>query len=102
MISIVEVKKLIPADAISLLEETFNPALVNKILLAFRQKRNTTFRINTLKTTKQQVIVDLQKEKFKIKSISFLPEVFYLDGDENNRLLKTDIVKEGKIYLQSI
>ncbi|OHD10597.1 MAG: hypothetical protein A2086_09505 [Spirochaetes bacterium GWD1_27_9] len=100
--SIAEVKNLIPADAISLLEETFNPALVNKILLAFRQKRNTTFRINTLKTTKQQVIADLQKEKFKIKSISFLPEVFYLDGDENNRLLKTDIVKEGKIYLQSI
>jgi NOL1/NOP2/sun family putative RNA methylase len=102
MISLEELRKKLPADALKLIEETFNPALFNQILLSFRAERKTTFRINTLKSDKNKVLEELRNGGFKFKNINFLSDAFQLDGENNNKLLKSNLVSEGKIYLQSI
>jgi len=102
MKSLEELRKILPTDALNLLKKTFTPAVFNQIILSFRVKRNSTFRINSLKPQKTNIISDLQKAGFKCKNINFLKDCYSLDFEFNNKLLKSDFVKNGLIYLQSI
>lgn len=102
MISIDELKSKLPQDALKLIESTFDPALYNNILLSFREERCTTFRVNLLKADKYEVMEELRKQRFKFSNVDFIPNAFKLQDQENNRLLKSNLVADGKIYLQSI
>ena len=97
-----EVYKKIPEDALLSIKEIFSPSEYDKIIQSFRIKRNTTFRVNTLKSNKNETTSFLRTNGFKIKEIVYIDNGFSLDSEQNNKLLKTELVKEGKIYLQSI
>jgi NOL1/NOP2/sun family putative RNA methylase len=102
MVPLEEVRKKIPKEALELLEETFPPATFNKMILSFRVKRNTCFRINTLKSNRDEVLPELQKLGFKTGNVHFLANAYQLNVCDDNRLLKTGLASDGKIYLQSI
>lgn len=97
-----EVYKKIPEDALLSIKEIFSPSEYDKIIQSFRIKRNTTFRVNTLKSNKNETISFLRTNGFKIKEIVYIDNGFSLDSEQTNKLLKTELAKEGKIYLQSI
>ena len=101
MLPITDVYKKMPKDALSIIEQTFDPAVFDKILQAFRAKRKTTFRVNTLRSTKKEVVDTLRQSGFKFRELQYLPNAFILDDEADNKLLKTDLAADGKIYLQS-
>jgi NOL1/NOP2/sun family putative RNA methylase len=104
MISISDLKTKIPEKALSLFSKTFTPSQYNKILLAIRSYRISTFRINRIKVTDSEIrsIIDgIKKIGFKIKPIEFIKDSFEFEG-KINKLLNSDYVKSGKIYLQSL
>ena len=56
MISILELKKRLPKDFIDNLYETYTPLTVDKILSGMLGERNTTLRVNNIKTTIQDLM----------------------------------------------
>ena len=64
--------------------------------------RPTTFRVNTLKSTKQDVRVALEQLGFKTKNVVWYPDAFILQNKTKRELTETTLYTEGKIYIQSL
>ena len=87
MISITDLKEKIPEEALSLLSKTFQPPLYNKILLAIRSPRSSTFRLNRIKIDKKktrEIIESIKALGFKVKPVDFIRDsymsyLFFLD-----------------------
>ncbi|HNZ26956.1 MAG TPA: RsmB/NOP family class I SAM-dependent RNA methyltransferase [Spirochaetota bacterium] len=97
-----DVYKLIPGDALAVFKELFSPVQYDKIIQSFRIERRTTFRLNTLKSTKREVMDYLRNNKFKFQEINFIDNAFILEKKDGIKLLKTDLAVSGKIYLQTL
>ncbi|MDD5769674.1 MAG: RsmB/NOP family class I SAM-dependent RNA methyltransferase [Candidatus Gracilibacteria bacterium] len=66
------------------------------------KKRQVSFRVNTLKSSNEEIESILHKENIKFQKISYLTNGYKLiDGLEKD-LWNLDIFTEGKIYLQGI
>ena len=94
-------KTNLPEKFLSRLELIFGRYNFQKILKTFN-KRSTTFRINTLKAKKVEVLEILQQKGFKVKRLPWCNNVFILEKKSQSELVKLDIYKTGKIYLQSL
>ena len=65
------------------------------------KKRSNAFRINTLLSSKDQVLSSLDKLNIKYHKVD-ISDFSYLVDSSNQELMNLDLFKEGKIYLQSI
>lgn len=81
------IKKEYPNDYISIME-------------GFKTSRNTSFRLNRLTSTKEEVDKFLIENNIKFKNPSFFSDAYILE--EKMDLSNTDLFKEAKIYLQSL
>ena len=66
------------------------------------QKRPTTFRVNTLKTTTDKVLEQLKQNRIKCQKSSFSDIAFIVDSKFRKDLMDLQIYKDGHIYLQSL
>lgn len=66
------------------------------------EKRKTTFRVNTLKTTNEQIEKTLKENNIAFKKVDFLKNAYILEDSKESDLWELDIFKNGHIYLQSI
>lgn len=64
------------------------------------KRRKTTFRLNRLKTTKEEIDKYLRQSNIKFSNPSFFADAYIIE--ENIDLSELSIYKEGKIYLQSL
>lgn len=94
-------KPNLPEKFIERLELIFGKTDSQKILNTF-SSRPTTFRVNTLKSNKNEVLEKLQQNAFKIKRVSWYSDAFILENKSQSELMKTDLFLSGKIYLQSL
>lgn len=79
--------------------------LINKYypnidILSGLVKKKTTFRVNNLKSNKDEIESILTSNNIKYSKVDFYDDAFILETDINLREL--DIYKEGKIYVQSL
>ncbi len=102
MISINDVKRRLPENALCAFEQQFSPAVFNKLLLAFRAERVSSFRVNTLKAERQDVLRRLRSDSINVQEVGYIPNAFTTDGKNNKQLLNHPLTKNGEIYLQSI
>ncbi len=66
------------------------------------EERKTSFRINTLKATDNEIITYLDSIWLKTKKVDFLKHWYILENWREKDLWDLDIFKDGKIYLQSV
>lgn len=91
---------MIPDFLIELLNNQYGKDLTNEILKGYKEKRKTTLRINSIKTTKENIKKILDKENIKYKDVSWYEDALILEEEKNLREL--DIYKNGEIYMQSL
>lgn len=65
-------------------------------------ERPTTFRVNTIKSTKSEILQALSQNGFKVRDVQWYKDAFILNNKSLKDLTKLDIYKEGKIYVQSL
>lgn len=94
--------KRLPADFIARLDEMTLKDKRQKILLAFTKRMPTTFRVNTLKTNSQELLVNLKKQGFTLSRIPWNKNAFLLLSPSQRKLMDTQYYKNGEIYLQSL
>lgn len=85
------------------LKEIYTPEEMAMVDEAFSlEKRKVSFRINTLKSSAQEVESALLKKKISFSKQDFLPNCYILETGVERDLWNLDIYKEWYIYIQSI
>ncbi len=85
-----------------MLEEQYGKEITKKIIQGYQSRRYTTLRVNTLKTTIDNVEKTLQEEKIDYEKVSWSNEAFIIKNVNEKELKKLDIYNNGEIYLQSL
>jgi len=91
----------LPEKLLDRLNFIFGQSNAQKILTTFKA-RQTTFRVNTIKNKRDEVLQILQQKGFKVKRVPWLADAFILENKSQSELMKTDLFLDGKIYLQSL
>lgn len=81
-------------------QDLINKYYPNIDILSGLVKKKTTFRVNNLKSNKEEIESILNSNNIKYSKVDFYDDAFILETDINLREL--DIYKEGKIYVQSL
>lgn len=92
----------IPDFFIKKLKEQYNENEVEKIKEGLQKRRNVTFRINTLKTNKEEIQTVLKQEKIEYDEVIWNKDAIILKNVTEQDIKKLEIYNEGKIYLQSL
>lgn len=95
-------KSSLPEKFLARLEKQFGQSATKNIISAFREKRQPTFRVNTIKTTDEAVCQILREENIAYERIKNIPHAFRIKNRTDEELLKHPLCREGKIYLQGI
>ena len=102
MLSILEIKRKLPKDFIDKLYETYSPLTVDKILSGMSGKRNTTIRVNTLKTNVQEIMNILKENAIKFDRVSWYKDALILKNASEKQIQTLEIYEKGYVYLQSL
>lgn len=92
----------IPEFLIEKLETQYGTELKEKILTGYFLLRKTTFRVNTLKATVEEIEEVLKKENIEFEKVIWSVEAFIIKNAHEEDIQKLEIYEQGKIYLQSL
>lgn len=102
MLSVLEVKRKLPKVFVDKLYENFSPLTVDKILSGMSGERNTTLRVNTIKSNIQEVMNILKQNAIKFDRVSWYNDALILKNCTEKQIQKLEIYEKGCIYLQSL
>lgn len=95
-------ERVIPEFLINKIKEQYNEEEVNLILEGLKKEKKTTFRINRIKSSSQEIERVLSNNNINFSRGDFFADSFILEENSEDILRSLDIYKEGKIYLQSL
>lgn len=78
------------------------PAEQLDVVLRAFTRRPTTFRINTLKATRDAVVAELSARDFQVDAVSWYADAFVLRNKSKRELIETAPYTRGEIYVQSL
>ncbi len=91
----------LPEKFLERLNEMFGDALYRQIEPSFIA-RPTTFRVNTIKASRAEIMTVLKAKNFKFHPVPRYSDAFILQNRTKRELMEESIYTEGKIYLQSL
>ena len=80
----------------------YGEELANKIVEGYKVKRKTTLRVNTLKSTFQDVLKIFDQEGITYSSVDFFQDALICENKNEYDLSKLSLFENGEIYLQSL
>lgn len=92
----------IPENLKKLLNSQYGENVTEKILDGYKSKRKVTLRINTLKTTIQDVLNVFDEKNISYEKVAWSKEAIIINNVTEKDIEEFSIYKEGKIYLQSL
>lgn len=91
----------LPLDFLARLPRLVPPEQFDSVLNAFT-RRPTTFRVNTLKATRDGVVAELTAQGFVLEAVSWYADAFSLRNKSKRELIETSVYTRGEIYVQSL
>ena len=76
--------------------------IANKIIDGYLRQRPVTLRINTIKSSKENIKNKLQESGIETEDVSWYEEAIIIKDVREDEIKKLDIYKNGEIYLQSL
>lgn len=92
----------IPQFLTSMLKKQYEEEIIEKIIEGYTKKRYVTFRVNTIKTTIEEVEKQLEKEKIKFERVVWSKEAFIVKNVREKEIQDLSMYRNGEIYLQSL
>ena len=89
-------------DLKDILKNDYNEEDIKLVIDGLKTKRVVSIRINTLKSSYEEVLNILDNEKIEYKRVSWYNEALIILNKTEEDLRKLAIYQEGKIYLQSL
>lgn len=92
----------IPEFLIEMLNNQYGEEIAKNIIDGYEKERVTTFRVNTLKLSVEEIENELNKLDIDYERVSWSEEAFIIKNANEKDIEQLEIYKEGKIYLQSL
>lgn len=87
---------------IEALSKQYSKEIVCEIINGYKCRRNTTIRVNTLKTSVEEVISEFNRLGIVFEQNPLFVHALIIKNKTSKEILDIDFCKEGKIYLQSL
>ena len=84
------------------IKEYYSDEEYQKIVNGYNCDRPVTIRINTIKTTKDDILKELDNNNISYEEVSWYPNALILRNTNEEIIRELNIYKEGHIYLQSL
>ena len=94
--------KQIPEFLLNMLLKQYDKAVTDKIIEGYSVNRKVTLRVNTLKSSNDDIEKELKKCNIKFSKVSWYKDAFIIENASELDIKKLDIYENGKIYLQSL
>ncbi len=85
-----------------MLKEQYGIETAKKIINGYLTKRNTTLRINTIKSNIEEIKNKLQESKIEYEEVPWSKEALIIKNVDEKTIQEMDIYQDGKIYMQSL
>ena len=92
----------IPNFLIEKLYKQYGQEISEKIENGLISKKPVTFRINTLKTCKEEVLKELTENNIKFEEVEWNDNALIIKDVVEDDIRKLRIYNDGEIYLQSL
>ncbi|MEI6532338.1 MAG: RsmB/NOP family class I SAM-dependent RNA methyltransferase [Candidatus Roizmanbacteria bacterium] len=92
----------LPEDFLLKLRLLYPENIVKRALDSFQSIKNTTIRINTIKTTCEEIRKILSDLSIHFEPVSWLSDALLLPQLSSREVTEFEIYKEGKIYIQNL
>ena len=92
----------IPQFLIKILEKQYGKELAEEIIKGYFVKRKATFRVNTLKTTIDNIQKMLKDVGIETSKVTWSDNAFVVENATEKELKELEAYKKGEIYLQSL
>ncbi len=90
----------LPRRAIERLEKVLGDDF-NSTIASFSNERIVAFRVNTLKSSEEEVLRAIEDSELSVEPIAWCPQSFIIKQGTIRDLQALDVFKEGKVYIQS-
>lgn len=97
-----ETEANIPEFLSEKLELQYGKELTKQIIQGYTYKRPVTFRVNILKTNKEQVQQTLENSNITYSNIDWYKDAFIIENTKKEEIQELSLYKNGEIYLQSL
>ncbi len=91
-----------PEFLVDLLKKQYGQEVANQILQGYFVQRKTTFRVNTIKSSTENLQAELKKQGMVYKNPAWSRDAFVLEKAKEKDLQKLEMYQNGEIYLQSL
>ena len=95
-------KQKLPIEYINNLNRDFGERIADKILEGYINLRKSSFRVNTLKSTVEEIDNLLNGLNISFEKVDWYDKAYIIDKRFEKALRETDEYKNGKIYFQSL
>ena len=92
----------VPEFLVKKLKIQYGEELSQKIIKGYQEKRKTTFRVNTLKSSIAEIEANLKENKIQYERVKWSKEAFVIEHSSEKAIRELEIYQSGKIYLQSL
>lgn len=92
----------LPEFLLEMLKSQYEEKLVQDILDGYNAKRKVTLRVNTIKSSIENVKEVLEKNKIIFKEVPWSKEALIIEKAKESDIQKLNIYENGEIYLQSL
>jgi len=92
----------IPQFLEEMLQKQYNNEITNKIINGYKEQRNVTLRINTIKNTKEKTKECLNQAKIEFQEVEWNRDALIIKNAREEEIRKLEIYEKGGIYLQSL
>lgn len=92
---------MIPKFLKTRLINSYGNETTNQIISGYKEERVTSLRINTLKSSKEDILKELKQNNISSTEVAWYDNSLIINN-KKEELLELDIYKNGNIYLQSL
>lgn len=90
-----------PQELLNLINQQYSKDIVNSIIDAYNSKRETTFRVNLIKSNCSLVESELSSTNIKFVKNNIIENAYKINADDYANLINLNCYKDGHIYIQS-
>ena len=102
MLSVLEIKRKLPKLFVEKLYENYTPLTIDKILAGMAGDRNTTLRVNNIKSNIQEVMKRLKENGIKFERVPWYIDALVIKNVKEKQIQDLKMYEAGEIYLQSL
>lgn len=94
--------KQVPEFLNEILEKQYGEQITEKIIAGYLKQKPVTLRVNTIKTTIEQVKENLSQNEIEYEEIKWYNSALIIKNVREEEIRKLKIYENGEIYLQSL